>query len=140
MWYKKEYKSFKQLNAESTTTSTSPSSPSKYKFTEDHQGREYCYLTRRKHPVIPIIDVATVTDLSDMKSLDVLVDIPRDSGTLQHRERYAKTAMMLFYPFHQAEDLVENGTYWQTFVDVGGTKEYDEAFDVDDTLGLGLNP
>eukprot|EP00984_Skeletonema_dohrnii_P012055 scaffold4848_cov122-Skeletonema_dohrnii-CCMP3373.AAC.1 len=69
-----------------------------------------------------------------MKSLDVLDDTTTDTGTLQHRERYAKTAMMLFYPFHRAEDLMENDSYWQKFVDMGGTKEYDEA--ADDTIGL----
>jgi len=51
------------------------------------------------------------------------------TGTLQRRERYAKTALMLFYPFHRAEDLMENDSYWQKFVDMGGTKEYDEATD-----------
>ena len=120
MWYNKEYKSFKQLNDKSTTIKS-------YKFAEGHQGRKYCHLTRRAHPVIPIINFAT--DLCDIKSLDVLDDSPTDTGTLQRRERYAKTAMMLFYPFRRTEDLVENDSYWQKFLDMGVTKEYDEAAD-----------
>jgi len=74
MWYNKEYKSFKQLNTKSATTKS-------YKFAEGHQGRKYCHLTRRAHPVIPIINFAT--DLCDIKSLDVLHDSPTDTGTLQ---------------------------------------------------------
>eukprot|EP00957_Ditylum_brightwellii_P046859 3556649-Ditylum_brightwellii.AAC.1 len=77
MWYKKKYKSFKQLNAKSTTTKS-------FKFAKGHQGQKYCHLTRRKHPVIPIINFAT--SLCDMKSLDVLDDSTTDTGTLQHRE------------------------------------------------------
>jgi hypothetical protein len=127
MWYKKEYKSFKQLNSKSKSTTTES-----YKFADLHQGQKYCYLKRRTHPVIPIIYMAA--DLCDVKSLDVLEDIHTDSGTVQRRERYAKTAMMLFYPFCNANDLKENGTYWQKFVDVGGTIEYDQV--TDNTLGL----
>ena len=126
MWYKKEYKSFKQLNAKSKSTTTTS-----YKFADLHQGQKYCYLKRRKHPVIPIIYMAR--NLCDVKSLDVLEDNP-DSGTVQHRERYAKTAMLLFYPYCNANDLMENGAYWQKFVNVGGTIEYDEV--TDNTLGL----
>jgi hypothetical protein len=130
MWYQKEYKTFKELNSESTERSSS--SRYKYKFKPGHQGRDYCHLSKRKHPVVPIINM--VTDLCTMKSLVLLDDSPADDRTLQHRERYAKTAIMLFYPFRKADDLVESGTHWQTFLDVGGTKKYDEA--LYDTHGL----
>ena len=125
MWYKKEYKSFKQLNAKPTTTKS-------YKFAGGHQGQKYIHLTRRAHPVIPIINM--VTDLCSINSLDVLDDNPMDSGKPQRRERYAKTAMMLFYPFRHAKDLMEDDSYWHKFVVVGGTKKYNET--IHDTLGL----
>ena len=132
MWYKKEYKSFKELNGESTRQPSSPSLV--YKFNEGHQGRKYCHLSKRKHPVIPIISMTT--NLCNVKTLCVLDDSPTDEGTLQHRERYAKTALMLFYPFRKANDLIESGTYWQKFVDIEGTKAYEEALHA----GLGGNP
>ena len=125
MWYKKEYKSFRQLNAKNSTTKS-------FKFAEGHQGHKYCHLTRRAHLVIPIISM--VTELCDVKSLDVLDNNLIDSGKSRLRERYAKTAMMLFFPFSRAEDLMEDNSYWQKFVAVGGTKEYDEA--INDTVGL----
>ncbi len=78
------------------------------------------------------------TNLCDIKSLDVLDDSPTDTGTLQHRERYAKTAMMLFYPFRRIEDLMEKDSYWQKFVDVGGTKDCEQA--TNNAVGLNLNP
>jgi len=130
MWYKKEYKSFKELNSESIRQPKNL----KYKFNEGHQGRKYCHLSKRKHPVIPIISMAT--NLCNVKSLCVLDDSPTDEGTLQHRERYAKTAIMLFYPFRNANDLVESGTYWQKFVAIEGTKAYEESLDA----RLGENP
>ena len=94
MWYKKEYKSFKELNAKTITATKA------YQFAEGHQGRKYCHLTRRAHPVIPIPYMAI--DLCGIKSLDVLNDHPKDSAILQHRERYAKTAMMLFFQIGRA--------------------------------------
>ena len=125
MWYKKEYKTFEQLNSKKSTTKA-------FKFANGHQGRKFCHLTKRAHPVIPIINM--VTDLCDVKSLDVLDNEPIDSGKQQRRERYAKTAMMLFFPFSRAEDLTEDDSYWQKFVAVGGTEEYDG--EIDDTVGL----
>jgi len=122
MSYKKIFKSFKQINAKTNTTTKNC-----YQFAKSHQGQKYCHLTRRAHPVIPIINMPI--DLCDIKSLDVLNDNPTDSATLRCRERYAKTAMMLFYPFRRHEDLMEGDSYWQKFVDAGGTKEYDETTD-----------
>ena len=125
MWYKKEYKSFRQLNSKNSTTKV-------YKFANGHQGQKYCHLTRRPQLVVPIISM--VKELSDVKSLDVLNNNPIDSGKQLRRERYARTAMILFFPFNCEEDLMEDDSYWQKFVAVGGTKEYDES--IDDTLGL----
>ena len=100
IWYKKEYKSFKELNAKTITTTES------YQFAKGHQGRKYCHLTRRAHRVIPI-PYMTI-DLCGIKSLDVLNDHPTDNTILQRRERYAKTAMMLFFPFRHNDDLMED--------------------------------
>ena len=38
-----------------------------------------------------------------------------DEITKENRERYAKTALMLFSPFRELADLNTNGSYWATF-------------------------
>ena len=127
MWYKKVYKSrFRQLNAKNSTTKS-------YKFPQGHPGHKHCHLKRRARPVTPYIKMVT-DELYDVDSLDVLDNNPIDSGKQLRRERYARTAMILFFPFNCEEDLMEDDSYWQKFVAVGGTKEYDES--IDDTLGL----
>jgi len=127
MWFRKEYKSFKQMNNGSSKSNH-------YMFADGHQGQHYCHLRKLKHHVIPII-ASTQGYLCDVKLLEVLDDNPTDSKTKNLRENYANTAMILFYPYRQATDL-KNGTYWRKFVEVGGTKKYNEMHDesLDDSL------
>ena len=139
MWFKKQYKTYKKINNESTGNSRSSSST--LRFAEGHQGRDFCHLTKRKHPDIPIIS-STKGSLCNIKLLEVLNDCPSESGTTQLREKYAKTALMLFHPFRLATDLGTNGTYWRKFVDIGGTKKYDELLNktLDDTISGSQSP
>eukprot|EP00986_Skeletonema_menzelii_P013820 scaffold8448_cov188-Skeletonema_menzelii.AAC.1 len=112
MWFEKVYKTFKQINNGSIAGKRS------YKFIEGHPGRDYCYLRKRNLPVIPIISSRSEIDIN---LLQVLNQNP-SPNTKMLREKYAKDAMMLFYPFRQAKDLLANDdTYWQKFVDIGGT-------------------
>ena len=57
---------------------------------------------------IPEGFICQIKDL-DVGSNEVDVEVEKD------RERYAKTALMMFHPFRCLEDLQLNGSYWETF-------------------------
>ena len=106
-----------------------------FKFDHGHPGREYCHLKQRKLSVIPIISMATGS-LCNIKLLQVLNNSP-NSSTKLFRERYAKTALLLFYPFRKLNNspLLFKSSYWEKFVSVQGLKEYDPKIDLE-TLSL----
>ena len=112
MWFEKVYKTFKQINNGSIAGNMS------YMFIEGHPGRHYCYLKKRKIPVIPVM--STSTSKIDINLLQVLNEDP-SLNTKILREKYAKDAIMLFLPFRERTDLLANGTHWQKFVNIGGT-------------------
>ena len=38
-----------------------------------------------------------------------------DEAVSERREYYAKMALLMFYPFRKAEDLIINVSYWEKF-------------------------
>ena len=128
MKFEKRYKTFKQIAEESKSNdiNNKKGAMKSYKFKSGHPGRDYCQLVERKLPVIPIISM-TDGNLCDIKMLETGNDDP-DKNTQQSRERYAMTAIMMFFPFRHSKHLkADDGSYWQRFVDIGGKNEYNIA-------------
>jgi hypothetical protein len=83
-------------------------------FLPDHPGMLFTYCSRREQMVIPKVSY-------NKNSLCMIADLDIDNKYptygIQHvREVYAKTALLLFYPYRSLSDLVINGSYWTKFM------------------------
>ena len=108
------------------TNELEPNDPKKRHYpTGLHPGCCYTYLKRRKHIVIPTISMGE-NDLCDFERLDIGNDKPSQT-IVSDRERFAKTALMLFSLHRKLADLRSNngrGSFWDKFVELGGLSPY----------------
>jgi hypothetical protein len=85
--------------------------------------------------------------MGPMSTLSYRITLVGYYGVQHTREVYAKTALLLFYPFRSQSDLMVNGSYWTKFtVELPKkrrnmhTKFYDKGFkilqNIDDRLTL----
>ena len=80
---------------------------------EDHPGRGFAYFKKNASCKIPLVSIpdgflCQIKDLH-LGSKDVTPEVNNN------RERYAKTALIMFYPFRCLEDLQTEGSYWKRF-------------------------
>ncbi len=85
----------------------------KYPFKKSHPGYHFSQLVQLKLPVIPKISLprGKLPDIALLKMNDSEVD----EAVSERREYYAKMALLMFYPFRTAEDLMINDSYWEKF-------------------------
>jgi len=126
MMYEKHFKSFAEMRNEANNHYQSnindQESTKRFLFMEEHPGSKYAYMVKRKHNVIPIISMK-VGKICDIELLQIKAsEVGRETRIL--REQYAKNALMMFLPFTIKSDLKKNNSYWEKFVQVGGTKRY----------------
>ena len=81
-------------------------------FSQEHPGRPYVSCQRREHPVIP--RVSYVKDSMCMIQDLEMNKLPGKPTRI--RERYAKTALLQFYPYRNVDDLMCKGSYWKRFM------------------------
>ena len=86
----------------------------KYSFLQGHPGRLFTYCSKREHAIIPRVSYAKMS-LCMIADLDIDNEYPQ-YGIEHTREMYAKTALLLFYPFRSQNDLTVNGSYWKKFM------------------------
>ncbi len=83
----------------------------KYKFRESHPGYNFSYLTKLKHTTIPRISLPP-GKLCSLEELELQKDKPTEESC-DKSEMYAKMALLMFYPFHQLNELTCAGSYWK---------------------------
>lgn len=117
-------------------------------FLSGHPGRLFTYCSRRDQMVIPRVSYVK-NSLCMLADLDINNEHP--SYGVQHiREVYAKTALLLFYPYRSQTDLMINGSFWTKFmVELQkkrrnmDTKFFDKGFEIlqniDDRLTMQKN-
>ena len=152
MIYKKCFKTFKQMEKDEDNDNEDDGreSDTKLLFLEEHPGRRYSHMTKRKRFVIPKI-FAPHGAFCDIKHLKLKENHTLDNNVIEARETYAKYALMLFLPFRDKLDLegkdethwtlfqeakMEGGNLWkrgldilqnmQTRIDAGNTKRGDD--------------
>ena len=81
--------------------------------TEGHPGHGYAYLEENSHHKIPLISIPD-GHMCQLKDLQLNCNNV-NSDVENKRERYAKTALLLFHPFRCLEDLQTDGKYWPMF-------------------------
>ena len=74
----------------------------KYQYREDHPSCQFCHLAKLKKWVIPIV-YTPKGYICRIKMLK-LNQKEADNNT-QFREKYAKTALLMFYPFRELTQL-----------------------------------
>eukprot|EP00984_Skeletonema_dohrnii_P028962 scaffold19229_cov91-Skeletonema_dohrnii-CCMP3373.AAC.1 len=74
--------------------------------------------------------------LCDVELLEIWNTSP-SFNTARYRENYAKQALMMFFPITVVDDLNSNGSHWEKFIAVGGTKCYDAKLDCQDETPAG---
>ena len=84
-------------------------------FTDQHPGHKYAYVQKRTKEVVPMI--SSENGFPDLDSLQM------DKGNVtfsvtDNRERYAKVALALIFPFWTLDDLKDSNTgmYWNKFI------------------------
>ena len=73
----------------------------------------YAYMKENRHRKIPLVSIPEgfMCQIKDLHISSVEVDAEVEKT----RERYAKTALMMFHPFRCLEDLQTDGSYWEMF-------------------------
>ena len=83
-------------------------------FDNGHPGRNYTSCQPRDHDVIPRVSYVKHS-MCMIQDLELGNDNP-SAGAAHVRERYAKTALLQFYPYRHADDLLLDGSYWKLFM------------------------
>jgi len=88
----------------------------KIPFRKSHPGYHFCHLANLKKSVIPQVYIPEgylcKTELLDWTKTDNV-----NQDTEDARERYAKTALLMFYPHRTLNNLQRNGSCWNVFYD-----------------------
>ena len=86
----------------------------KYQYRHDHPGRRFCHLAKLKKWVVPIVytpkGYICRIKLLKINQKDV------DEDTHEFREKYAKAALLMFYPFRRLAQLKKDNSYWARFI------------------------
>ena len=111
--YSKAYKLERKSNEENAETDPPDNDELEFMVGEDHPGYGYAYMRENRHRKIPLVSIpegfmCRIKDLH-IGSNEV------DAEVEKTRERYAKTALMMFHPFRCLEDLQTNSSYWEMF-------------------------
>jgi len=85
----------------------------KYSFTENHPGQKFCQLAKLRKWVVP--KVYTPKDAQCRLKYLKLHEEKIDESTEKCRESYAKTALLMFYPYRRLSDLKRKNSYWKKF-------------------------
>ena len=85
----------------------------KYNFSDTHPGYKFSHLAELKKEVIPKVYYAddSLCRIGQLK----LHKADVDKETYNLRERYAKTALLMFYPHRCLDDLKMRNSYWEFF-------------------------
>ena len=81
---------------------------------KSHPGRNFCHLARLKLWVVPKVFVPKGR-LCKIEELKIEAGKDVDEDTDHMRERYAKVALLMFYPHRKLNDLKKRGSYWKLF-------------------------
>ena len=74
-----------------------------YPFRDAHPGYEFSHLKQRKHEVTPVISLPE-NSICRIKDLGVC-SVAASTITAEKREKYAKSALVMFMPFQTLVDL-----------------------------------
>lgn len=85
----------------------------KFEFAPSHPSREHCYLGELVHEKIPKVYCDKYA-LCCIENLEIGKE-EVNKHTYLCRENYARTALLLFYPYRKLDDLLTNGSFWETF-------------------------
>ena len=77
---------------------------------EEQLSHKYMVMAKRKNFIMPCIN--SINLLPNVKDLHMHDDI---ADTIDLRERYALIVLLLFFPYHDAEDLHINDSYWEKY-------------------------
>jgi len=120
MWYKKIYKTFREMNTNGHVDDDDEPDPNatqcqkrKFAFLPTHPGKSFSNLAKLKIPVIPKITLPK-PGLCNIEELQLNSANP-SAEALQSREYYAKMSLLMFYPFRSLGELKLNGSYWDKF-------------------------
>jgi hypothetical protein len=83
------------------------------RFDGEHPGRGFAYLGKVRRLRIPVTSIPE-GKLCRIEELDISNEHPTEK-TREKRENYAETALLMFCPFRELEDLKCGGSYWQKF-------------------------
>ena len=101
------------------------------RFKKEHPGYKFVKLKRTKHIKVPIIYSSQFDDIELLEMEKNQNDIGYDVKKL--RENYARKALLLFLPFRNKDDLVNQNTnsYWDKFEDAKRFNQlYPKALDI----------
>lgn len=125
MYYKKIYKSKKEISCDDNDDDYDNDiqdydraigqgyKTKKYNFSDSHPGNKFSHLAELKKCVIPKAYIPE-NSLCRIKELK-LEKSDVDKETYHLRERYAKMALLMFYPHRCLNDLKVNDSYWEMF-------------------------
>ena len=82
-------------------------------FASDHPGHGFAYLERESNYRVPLVSIPK-GGLCRVKDLGLNL-LDASEQIMKNRERYAKTALMLFYPLRNLDDIQMDGSYWKKF-------------------------
>lgn len=85
----------------------------KYVSRKDHPGYKFCNLARLKKWVVPKVYMPKGYQCR-LKHLK-LGGGEIDAETEECREKYAKAALLMFYPYRKHSDIKRKGSYWRKF-------------------------
>ena len=101
------------------------------RFKKEHPGYKFVKLKKTKHIKVPIIYSSQFDDIELLEMEKNQNDIGYDVKKL--RENYARKALLLFLPFRNKDDLVNQNTnsYWDKFEDAKRFNQlYPKALDI----------
>ena len=84
---------------------------------QHHPGHKFAYLEEVKNYRVPLTSIPK-GGLCQIKELGLNLMDPSEN-LLENRERYAKTALLLFYPLRTLDDIQINGSYWKSLTFLG---------------------
>ena len=103
MEYEKKVQNTSKLNLDPQTET----------FQTSHPGFQFSWLSKRNLKVIPLVyyDYGQICPLEELETNNT----SPEPHVERARERYAKTALLMFYPFRTLDDLQLHGSYWKRF-------------------------
>ena len=100
-------------NIESNTT---------FNLVEEHPSHRYMVMAKRKKYVIHKISCSNL--LPNIEDLELLNTNNNDINVSEKRQKYAKIALLVFYPYRIQSDLEKDGSRWELYIEVLDRKKY----------------